>query len=91
MKKLIVGFIAGAIFASGIASAATAYWEDRGKTYSCQGTAVSVFCKETNWRPAYGVSIIPGQIDITYRGKIIADCDRGHTPAYNCYLAVPSR
>lgn len=87
MKRIIVALIVGiAIGASSIASAeGLVYWERGGSTYMCEGTYRSVFCRETNWRGSkYGADIIPGQIDVTYGGRIIFSCERRLTPADNC-------
>jgi hypothetical protein len=68
----------------------TAYapWKSRGATYSCKGYGPAVWCKETNWKPAYEVSIIPGSIIVSFQGRVIFDCERGIRPARNCQSFV---
>jgi len=85
MKKFILGLVTGIVLAaSGLAIAASPYWATGGRTYSCKGGPITVFCRETNWKPAYEVAIIPGAIDVAFQGHVIFACDRGIRPDYNC-------
>ena len=90
-KSTVVGVIVGVMLGStagGLASPGW-IWNRSEATYSCKGSNVSVFCKETNWKPAYQMAIIPGNILVSFQGRIVFGCDRGTTPAYNCQSFVP--
>lgn len=86
MKKLIVVLILG--IAIGVSSSAGAagwtYWKRGGSTYMCEGIRSGVSCKETNWKPGYGVHFVPGSVLVTFSGRVIFGCDRGITPTGNC-------
>jgi hypothetical protein len=87
MKKLLATFIAGIVLGSctvGMAATGFVYWKRGGSTYMCEGSGVSVFCKETNWKPGYQIAIIPGAIDVSYGGNLIFNCSRKLTPNGNC-------
>lgn len=87
MKRLIVGLLIGLILGmttTAVASNGFVYWKRGGSTYMCQGDAVSVFCKETNWRPVYEISMFPGAVDVAYHGHLIFNCNRKQSPNYNC-------
>jgi hypothetical protein len=85
MKRFVVGLIAGLLLASSTAVASgLVYWKRGGNTYMCEGSGVSVFCKEANWKPAYEIAFIPGAVDVSYHGHLIFNCNRKQTPDFNC-------
>lgn len=79
-----------AVVVAALSMAAAAYaWTTDGASYTCKGSSRSVFCKETNWKPAYRVSIIPGWISVEYAGELIFGCRRALTPEDNCTYYGP--
>lgn len=90
MKKLIIGILIGLMLGSvSAASAYSVYWKRGGNTYMCTGIARDVVCRETNWKPAYSVHIVPGSIIVAFNGNVIFGCDRGITPENNCHYYGP--
>jgi hypothetical protein len=84
IAKLIIFVIAGVLIGSTATASGFVYWKRGGATYMCEGTGVSVFCKETNWKPAYEIAFIPGAVDVSYGGRLIFNCNRKQSPNYNC-------
>lgn len=86
MKKIIASIIAGIVLGStsvGIAASQN-YWKNGGKTYTCTGSTVSVFCKETNWKTGYEVAIMPSRIAVYFGSNPVFACNRKQTPQFNC-------
>lgn len=85
---LLVGIVLGSA-SSGYAAHSQHFWKERGATYSCEGSSRSGYCKETNWKPAYGVHIIPGQVGVSFGGNLVFYCKRGYRPIDNCSYIGP--
>ena len=84
MRRIVAALLAGIVIGSvGMASAAP-QWRSGGRTYSCLGSNVSVFCKETNYRLNYEVAIFPSLVTVSYGSKIIYSCKRKSQPQGNC-------
>lgn len=90
LTALVLISLGGAFIVGKATTAPVAgYWEKHGKTYYCYGDNVRVFCKETNWKPAYEVGILNGLIATTFQGKLIFSCKRGIRPGNNCSYFGP--
>ena len=91
MKRTVASLIAGIVIGStGVGIASTQdYWKQGGRTFSCSGDAVSVFCKETNWRTNYKVAIFPSLVTVSHGSKVVFGCKRKYPPAHNCESFVP--
>jgi len=75
MKRLVVGILIGLVLGGGSAFAATmSYWEEFGKTYSCEGTALIAKCTDDVWKSGYNFLLSPGWVTL-YEGK---------KPVYQC-------
>lgn len=86
---VVVGWLTAGLVHGDSAGAASA-WSYRGATYVCSpGSRVAVFCKETNWSPAYQVAIFPGAVTVSFAGEVIFGCKRGTYPAGNCEYFGP--
>jgi hypothetical protein len=92
MKRIIVSLLAGvALGTTGVGLAASQnYWQQSGRTYRCQGSADSVFCKETNWRTGYEVGIFPSRVVVSFGSHVVMGCLRKQQPAHNCQSFVAS-
>jgi hypothetical protein len=89
MKKMMLITVPVALIAAVLAVSAYA-WTYRGSTYICSpANRTAVFCRETNWSPAYQVAIFPGYITVSFGGEVIFGCKRGITPAGNCEYLGP--
>lgn len=81
---LIVGVVVGIVLASSTAAFAQFYWSKSGGTYICEGTKSGVICNETNYKPAYSVAIVRGNIVVSFGRNVIFGCQRGLRPKFNC-------
>ncbi len=89
MRKFIVGLIVGIVLASSTAAFAQyTYWSKSGGTYRCEGTRAGVICNETNYKPAFSVAIVRGNIIVSFGRNVIFGCERGFRPKDNCQYYV---